>query len=151
MTRQAIKAGLKEFLKRTHSKGLEHYLKSQENPSIPIQKTDYENAEIIELNDANKVILFFRNEYPGTRLNPTHIYHLIQLGNSKESARRIGAIHFILNVAYPTWLTNSNATFNHKTILEEVYDDIFNNFKKEGLYEDRTITRTLNNLLKWEE
>jgi hypothetical protein len=151
MKRQVIKAGLKEFLKKTRNKGLEHYLKSQENPSIPIQKTNYENAEIIELNDASKVILFFRNEYPESRLNPTHVYHLIQLDSTKESAKRIGAIHFVLNATYPTWLTNSNATFNHKTILEEIYDNIFNNFKKEGLYEDRTITRTLNNLLKWEE
>ncbi len=150
MKRQAIKAGLKEFLKKTHNKGLEHYLKSQENPAIPIQKTNYETAEVMELNDANKVVLFFRNEYPESKLNPTHIYHLIRLGGTKESAKRIGAIHFILNTAYPTWLTNPNATFNYKAILEEVYDNIFNNFKKEELYDDKTITKTLNNLLAWE-
>lgn len=152
MNRNVIKSRLANFVKETHSRkyGLEHYLNNLENAVIPIKKSAYENAMVYSVNNPpNGVILFFNNKYPNNELQPTHIYHLIQLVDCKESAKKIGAVHLILNKDYPTWL--NSATFNSTLILGELYEEMFTNLQNEKMYSDKSIIRTLDNLLKWDK
>ena len=151
MKRSAIKAGLKNFCKVANAKGLDHYLSGLSFPNTPIKRTDfpYDDADIIETQEESRVVLFFKNTYSNKNLNPTHIYHLVQLGQTKYDARRIGALHFVLNPNYITWLTGKNATFNYYIILADCRDKIFENFKNENMYSDNSINQTLDNLAKW--
>lgn len=142
------KLSMAGFLKKTHNKGLEHYLKCMESSSPLIQKTDYERGDVLEIGDANRIVLFFRDEYHEPGKYTDHVYHLMQLGPTKESAKRLGTLYLILKPEYPIWLPR--ATYNHKAILDVVRDDIIRNLQKEKLYDDQTIIYLLDKLQKWE-
>ncbi|MFH0868698.1 MAG: hypothetical protein V1839_00565 [archaeon] len=145
----AKKLSMAGFLKKAQGKGLEHYLKCLESSgTIPIQKTANELGEALEIGDASRVVLFFRNEHNEPGMYTDHVYHLVQLGSTKESAKRLGTLYLILKPEYPIWLPR--ATFNHKAILNVVYDDIAGNLKKEDMYEDWSIKYLLDKLQKWE-
>lgn len=144
----AKKLSMAGFLKKAQNHGLEYYLKNLETSSIPLQKSAYEHGEVLEIGDADRIVLFFRDEHHEPGKYTDHVYHLMRLGSTKESARRIGTLYLILKPEYPIWFPR--ATFNHKAILEVIYDDIVGNLKKENMYDDWTIKYLLDKLRKWE-
>lgn len=101
-------------------------------------RTTVKQPHIYPTSKSDVIITYFKRDAEGT-YDPTHNYSLM------ESGAKIGSLCLILKSKYPIW--SNERTRNCTYILTDCRDIVFNNLKKEKMYSDWSINRTLDNLL----